>query len=68
MYELPKEHVQQFKELAKDRMLELELTTAELAERTGYSRQSVYNFFSGDNWNRFLAAAIMEELEMEEER
>lgn len=68
MYELPKEHGQQFKKLAKDRMLELELTTAELAERTGYSRQSIYNFFSGDNWNHFLAAAIMEELEMEEEK
>lgn len=41
-----------------------DMTTAELASFIGYSRQSVYNFLSTGNWNRFMAAELMEKLEI----
>ena len=40
---------------------------SDIARLFGYSRQSVYNFLSTGNWNRFMAAELMEKLEIKME-
>ena len=62
MYELKRN--QRFKKLVRMKMVEKDMSVSDLAELTHYSRQSVYNFLSKDNWNRFLAAEIAEKLEI----
>ena len=64
MYELTGVPAQKFKRAVKMEMVRRDMTTAELAEFIGYSRQSVYNFLSTGNWNRFMAAELMEKLEI----
>lgn len=64
MYELTGIPAQKFKRAVKMEMIRRDMTTAELAEFIGYSRQSVYNFLSTGNWNRFMAAELMEKLEI----
>ena len=46
------------------KMVEKDMSVSDLAELTHYSRQSIYNFLSKNNWNRFLAAEIAEKLEI----
>lgn len=64
MYELTGIPAQKFKRAVKMEMIRRNMTTAELADFIGYSRQSVYNFLSMGNWNRFMAAELMEKLEI----
>ena len=64
MYELTGVPAQQFKQAVKMEMIRRDMTVAELADFIGYSRQSVYNFLSLGNWNRFMAAELMEKLDI----
>lgn len=64
MYELTGIPAQKFKRAVKMEMIRRDMTTAELASFIGYSRQSVYNFLSTGNWNRFMAAELMEKLKI----
>lgn len=61
-YELDGIDAKKFKRAVRVKMAQEDLTVSELADLIGYSRQSVYNFLSGDNWNRFMAAALVEKL------
>lgn len=64
MYELTGISPQKFKQAVKMKMIRRDMTVAELADFIGYSRQSVYNFLSEGNWNRFMAAELMEKLDI----
>ena len=64
MYELTGVPAQKFKRAVKMEMVRGDMTTAAGASYIGYSRQSVYNFLSTGNWNRFMAAELMEKLEI----
>lgn len=61
--ELTKKEYQQFKREAKSKMLMQGMTIQELSKKTGYSTQSIYNFFANTN-SRFMAFAIAECLEL----
>ena len=70
MYEidLNEEEKVLFVKSAKMKMLEIDLKTKDLAEKTEYSISSIYNFFSNKNYsNRFLAASISVTLNIKEE-
>lgn len=55
----------EFKRLAKLELLKRDMNCTELAEKTGYSVVSIYNFFSQKrNPSRFLAYAIADELKL----
>ena len=55
-----------FKAKAQQRMSELGLSVRQLSEEIGYSRKSVYQFFSDNTIaNKFLAAAIANKLEID---
>ena len=57
-----------FVKAAKMRMLELDIKTKSLAEKTGYSISAIYNFFSNKNCSdRFLAASISVTLNLKEQ-
>lgn len=63
--ELTDSEYQQFKKKAKVQMIIQDITLDELARRTGYAKQSIYNFFSQKkSASRFLVFAIAEELNM----
>lgn len=66
MYELDGIDAQKFRRAVRVRMAQEDMTVSELASLIGYSRQSVYNFLSGD-WNRFMAAALAEKLNISKE-
>lgn len=66
-YELDGIDAKKFKRAVRVKMAQGDLTVSELADLIGYSRQSVYNFLSGDNWNRFMAAALAEKLNISKE-
>lgn len=65
MYQLylSKSEYEKFKKEAKVQMLLKGISIKDLAERTGYSEITLYNFFSSQN-SRFVAYAINEELEI----
>lgn len=65
-YELDGIDAKKFKRAVRVKMAQEDLTVSELADLIGYSRQSVYNFLSGD-WNRFMAAALAEKLNISKE-
>lgn len=65
MYELTGERAEEFKRAVRIKLAEKDMSVLELAELVHYSKQSVYNFLSANNWNRFLAAALAEKLEIE---
>lgn len=67
IYEINADNAQKFKRAVRVRMAQEDMTVSELASMIGYSRQSVYNFLSGDNWNRFMAAALEEKLNISKE-
>ena len=70
MYEidLNEEEKVLFVKSAKMKMLEVDMKTKDLAEKTGYSLSALYNFFSNKNCSdRFLAAAISVTLNLKEE-
>ncbi len=64
MYELrvKKAQADRFKQVARSKMALRDLRMKNLAELTGYSPSSLYNFFSNGNWNRFLAVTLAEKL------
>ena len=64
MYELrvKKAQADRFKQVARSKMALRNLHMKNLAELTGYSPSSLYNFFSNGNWNRFLAVTLAEKL------
>ena len=66
MYELDGIDAQKFRRAVRVRMAQEDMTVSELASMIGYSRQSVYNLLSGD-WNRFMAAALAEQLNISKE-
>lgn len=49
---------------AKAEMLKRGITYADLSWRTGYSLQSIYNFFTDKGKSKFLAYAIKESLKI----
>lgn len=68
MYELKvrKTQARRFKQVARSKMVLRNLRMKDLAELSGYSPSSLYNFFSDGNWNRFLAATLAEKLDIKE--
>lgn len=68
MYELKvrKAQARRFKQVARSKMVLRNLRMKDLAELSGYSPSSLYNFFSDGNWNRFLAATLAEKLDIKE--
>lgn len=61
-YEVSIESAQKkrFKEVLRSRMADAGVRVADLPNMVNYSRQSIYNFFTADSWNRFLAAELAE--------
>lgn len=67
MYQLilNNEEYAEFKKMAKLELLKRDMNFTKLAEKTGYSVVSIYNFFSQKrNPSRFLAYAIADELKL----
>lgn len=58
---------EQFKKLAKVKMIEKDMSVDELADLTGFSKQAIYNFFCKTN-SKFIAYAISEILMKGEEK
>ena len=59
---LNKEDARRFKRICKMVMLRDGITLDDLAERTGYAKRTLYNFFGSDRTNRFIMASLKEEL------
>ncbi|MED9905244.1 MAG: hypothetical protein UFG06_13825 [Lachnospiraceae bacterium] len=51
-----------FKEQVKKKMKERDLSVEDLAEAICYAPETLYQFFKAEEWNRFLAASIADEL------
>lgn len=59
------EEARKFKAKAQEKMAELNISVATLSKDIGYSRKSVYQFFSNNSIaNKFLAAAIANKLNL----
>ena len=55
-----------FKEVLRSRMADKGVRVADLPGMVNYSKQSIYNFFTADSWNRFLAAELAEKFKISE--
>lgn len=62
---LNEKELAEFRAEAKTKMVCYGLSYQELADRCGYSVQSLYNFFSGSQKSKFLAYALAKELKIE---
>lgn len=58
---LDEQEYMDFKKLAKRKMKARGMSIEDLAVLTGYTKRSLYNFFSRDN-SKFIACAIAEAL------
>lgn len=56
-----------FKQVLRAKMADKGIRISDLAKMTGYSPRSIYNFMSVNSWNRFMAAALAENLGISEE-
>lgn len=66
MYELklPSRNQEKFKKAVQHKLIDLDWTQQELANKLGRPVGSVRYFFSKGKWNRYLAAEIVTVLEM----
>ena len=61
-FRLNKKEYEVFKAVARGIMQENKMSIHDLAKQTGYSKQSMYNFFGSKGNSRFVAFAIAREL------
>lgn len=59
------EEAKAFKAEVKAKLQEKNISIEDLAKTTGYSEGTLQKFFYSENWNRFLACSIAEELGIE---
>lgn len=62
---LTQEQTKEFVKLVKMQMIWQEISLEELANRTGYSKGSIYNALCSERFSKFLASAIAECLDID---
>lgn len=61
---LNSEDSRRLKKIIRQMMIQKDMSAQDLSEKTGYSRQAIYNYLSNNRQNRFIAAAICDVLEI----